>query len=860
MRRFIFAVIILAVTACGPSPTTAIHEPIDTATDRAASARPVTRLTQTYFVSRAKTTRAPLVLDPKAFTAVSVPADGPINGVRLEIPAFNASDYTECRVRLKASTTKQCRFTWQEPRKWTPKRNQDLSFAILDDGEFHDYTIDLNNVIFWSGPIRGISFLTDSGGSIELESCSLVYVAPEGPARTTLNNLTMESLDLDRAEWMITVPESAMFEAHAGMIVPGDTIPENASAKFSVTLSQPEGAPIALIQSTITHEDSGWTELNADLGAYAGQDITLVLEATAPRDVVSIWGNPMITSRARRASTPVVLISCDTTRADHLGCYGYSRDTSPNIDAFSREAVLFENAFTPETWTLTAHTSMLTGLYPTHHRVTSTTNLAEEIVTLPEALRDAGYATAAFTGYRIWLQPHRGLAHGFDKYSTPAITRDLFTTLEAVNPWLDKHAHAPFFLFFHNYDHHSKFRESECDGCDYPYYPPRSEFLKFSNEMPEPLSLRAPGRPQGTDLLFAVLEGRETLTPDEIEYAIALYDDSMRGVDHGVGELLDKLRALGVYDDAIIVITADHGEQFGENGEFLHEHVYEASAQVPLLVRFPKGAHGGTRVPAMTGLIDIMPTILEVAMLETPDADGQSLLRRLSGEVLPPQTTFIRRQRHIAVRTPEWKLIQNRHDGAEELYHLAIDPHEATNLIASAPPELETLRGELHRFFDVAPHGWHIAFESPSEDWRGNLVLSSDSPLETARLLYGGNMSRTDLFERTSHSLRATLGPLKREEILVRTQDPNARVLLHIESESPFNVHNGVDDVVAGTRFDATLDPAKPGKKTVSGPTPETPSFAIWFESESADGGTAVPLTDEEKAELESAGYASEAK
>lgn len=529
---------------------------------------------------------------------------------------------------------------------------------------------------------------------------------PKGPQRTTIRNVTMESLDRSLYEWDLDVPPRAVFDAYGGISAETDVVPTDAKAKFILTVATPDTTAIELIEAEIEARDNRWSNLRADLGAFAGKRVRLVLstEVTVPANGVrAVWGNPVVMSQASRDSVPVIIVSCDTTRADHLGCYGYARDTSPNIDAFAREAVLFEDAVTPETWTLTAHISMLTGLYPLNHRVSAESNLAEEIVTLPQALTNAGYAAAGFTGYGIWMHPTRGFAHGFDLYSTPPITRDIFRTMNFVFPWLDAHASVPFFLFFHNYDHHSKYKESDCAGCDLPYYPPRPEFLTFSKQFEEPAGLRAPGRRQSTDLLFDVLKGKDRLSPKEIEYMVALYDDSIRGVDAGIGEFFDKLKSLGLYDKSLIIITSDHGELFGEHGQFLHEHVYEGAARVPLLIRFPKGEHAGRRVRDMVSLIDLAPTVLDVTGVRGPAMDGQSLLPVIRGEAKSAPLVFIRRVQYAAARSKSWKLVRNLDTTAEELYKIEDDPAETRDLISATPLELGPLRTALDGFIGQTP-------------------------------------------------------------------------------------------------------------------------------------------------------------
>lgn len=864
---FRWAVLALFIVWQGCSPPQAAPEPrSETDPQPAATSTPLTlasadgtvlRLSEAYRVYRSALQSAPVVPDPASFTRLNDATDGATAGsVRVALPRVPARLYNECRVRLVATDANACRLTWRNT--GAPRPAKGMSITVLADNQPHEYIFDLNDAPAgsWSGTVDELLFQAEPDGDLRVEAVELRYTPHRGPDRVTLDYLTMETVAEPAVDWTFTVPPRAQFEAHAAALAAPDTFSGGCRVRFTATIAADDGHRLAIGECVVDNAVH-WTPLRADLADYAGRTVTVSLRASVDPDtpyVQPVWGNPLVTARADTRATPVVLISLDTTRADHLGCYGYSRDTSPNLDAFAKESVLFENAFTPETWTLTAHVSMLTGLYPKRHRVAATTNLAEEVSTLPEVLRGAGYLSAGFTGYRIWLQPTRGLSHGFDLYSTPALVRDLFDTSKHVLPWLERHPQMPFFLFFHSYDHHSKYRQAGCEGCDLPYYPARSEYRKFSNELVEPPTLRAPGRERSTDLLFAALEGRDTLSPDELAYTIALYDDSIVAVDAGIGRLFEHLKTLDVYNHALIIVTADHGENFGEHGQFLHEHLYEGAARVPLLIRFPNGAHAGTRIPQMVELIDLMPTVLDVLNLDAPPMDGQSLLPIVRGEGAPRPAAFLRRQRHIAVRTPEWKLIRNIRNGAEELYDLVNDPKETVNRIGENPPQLAQLRAQLDHFFTEPGHGWHVAFTAPRGEWRGRLTATTNDRIATAHMMFGGHMSREDLYTLDDHTLRVTLGPLKREEIIVRTADPAAKVLLRIEADSPFAVQMGAATPVVATTFETTLDPATPLDAPAlveSG----LPTLRVWYQTETIEGGAASPLTEEEKEQLRGIGY-----
>ncbi len=217
MRCLISAVILFLACACG-GPQPAAPAGVITVSPQenrtASPTRPV-RLTQSYFKSRAAESRESLVLDPKSFQPIGSDSTSNGNGFITSITPIEAQTYTECRIRLKTTNAAQARLSWWGKGKAaTVQENPGVLFAVSGDGAFHDYTIDLETEAAWSGSVHG--FAISAHAEIELESASLAYISPKGPRRTTLDNVTMESLDLNQAEWLITVPQGGIFEAHAG--------------------------------------------------------------------------------------------------------------------------------------------------------------------------------------------------------------------------------------------------------------------------------------------------------------------------------------------------------------------------------------------------------------------------------------------------------------------------------------------------------------------------------------------------------------------------------------------------------------------------------------------------------------------
>jgi arylsulfatase A-like enzyme len=361
----------------------------------------------------------------------------------------------------------------------------------------------------------------------------------------------------------------------------------------------------------------------------------------------------------------VVLVSIDTLRADHLGCYGYPRPTSPNVDAFAAGAVTFTQAIAQAPSTLHSHASMLTSLLPQHHRASwaAGTPLPDDALTLAEVLRDAGYATAAFTGGG---QMHRifGLDQGFELYEQPHAAT-FAATVEAAFPWLEEHAAGPFFLFLHSYETH------------HPYTPDPGFLAALGDDydgaLPDTISV---------DLLRRINAGEVRIDEADLAHIVTAYDAEIRSADAGFGALVERLRALGAWEPTMVVFTSDHGEELGERDKVgWHSHsLYDELLRVPLIIKLPHGAFAGTRVERQVRGLDLPPTVLgTLGVPSPPQFEGADLTTFLRGAPLRPLIAVSRRDEAsaelTAVRTEEWKL------QAGLLFHLARDPGERWSVL-----------------------------------------------------------------------------------------------------------------------------------------------------------------------------------
>jgi len=372
---------------------------------------------------------------------------------------------------------------------------------------------------------------------------------------------------------------------------------------------------------------------------------------------------------------PIVLISIDTLRADRLPAYGYRAGSTPAIDALARESILFEHAYAHVPLTLPSHVSLFSGLLPGAHGVRDNTGYRFDAARhpwLPRLLASAGYATGAAVSSFV-LRAETGMATGFDLYEAsldPGMSGDLGAaqrpgreTLGHALTWLEPHAASdkPFFLFVHFYEPHT------------PYEPE----APFASQLKDP------------------------------------YDGEVATADRLVGELAATLKRLGVWDRAAVILLSDHGEGLGDHGELEHGvFLYREAIQVPLLVKLPKAKRGGTRVASAAQLIDVAPTLLDLAGLAKPEAmRGDSLLDLGKGDSRPifAETFYPRLHMGWSELTSLIDLPHHLISGPDpELYDLVSDPSETKNIRATERRAFHDLREAIAPF--------HVAAAEPARE------------------------------------------------------------------------------------------------------------------------------------------------
>ena len=427
------------------------------------------------------------------------------------------------------------------------------------------------------------------------------------------------------------------------------------------------------------------------------------------------------TATAAHGPRNLVLLSIDTLRPDHLGCYGYPRDTSPELDRLAARSVVFDQAITAHVSTAPSHATILTGRFPgSHGLVRNGMALAAGVPTLAELLAAHGRATGAFvSGWT--LQRHTALDRGFQVYDDDlgpprfGARRDGAATTDAALSWLGAQVTAgrDVFLFLHLFEPH------------WPYDPPQGYALRF---LPGRYQLTTLSRPVHIDRRLSV----NRLTPAERDEYVARYDGEIVVADRLVGRLLDAIEDLGIAESTVLVVLSDHGETLFER-EWTMDHgtrPYDEQARVPLILHLPGDRSAGVRVPDQVSLVDVLPTVADLIGLSPPEGvQGRSLLPLADNPdadrpVLPAFTTARpepQRVPHIhaplssrglvcALRLPGLKLVEfpmSRDRWHAELFDLASDPGEQTNLAKARFDATLALHDQLE--------AWRVATASGGE-------------------------------------------------------------------------------------------------------------------------------------------------
>jgi len=582
-------------------------------------------------------------------------------------------------------------------------------------GDFRHFLIAFRECNSGRFSIESVRFVTEQEEKLK-EPSGQQWAGLGHVYRATLAAKTPESIRIPLRE----LPKAAFLELATGT-------PDDAPVKFTVSVANQDSskatAPKVVFERTVAVRNQ-WGPARIDLAAFAGKPVTIQLSLAAEKKGLwGYWGSPVIRGRlealpsqpatggaqVRRSPRGVIFLLVDALRKDHLNIYGYPRQTVIHLKQFADEGVAFNHAISQATTTVISVPSIVTSLYPLTHTVLGfESRLPASAKTIAEVFREAGYNTVAyssvaFTGKMNNLQQgydelHELLSIPDNEYPTKTARQYVDRTIT----WLQQHRDTPFFVFLHVFDPHSPFRPRPPYDTIWGSPGSRQRLTELEVDMKKSPVRASFGLPFKEDYLKT---GHD---PDELlKIYTDWYDGSIRGVDDEVGRLLEALRGMGLDQDTLMVLAADHGEEFWEHGRFFHGHgVYGEQNQVPMVYRWPNSPdlRKGVMLDQQVQNIDIMPTLLELAGIQGPtNMQGRSLVPLLNGSGIatwqerpaiaqamvnigtPRKSHFVP---HFGIIDHGWKLVRKEVDAEvqQELYEHPIDHLNLTNVIRSEGP------------------------------------------------------------------------------------------------------------------------------------------------------------------------------
>jgi arylsulfatase A-like enzyme len=424
-----------------------------------------------------------------------------------------------------------------------------------------------------------------------------------------------------RLRWSIDVPPGARLAFAFGLLGQGlragndglhvDDQPL-AGGLFQVELATATAPAQSVFERELAPTEAGrFHEASVDLAAFAGQHVELVLSSTLASGAQAgaafpFWAEPVLLAEPAEPPLNILVLLIDTLRADRLGCYGWERAVTPHIDSLARAGVRFDDVTSAASWTLPSHASLFSSLYASEHGVNERgVRLAKEVTTLAEVLRAHGYLTAAFVEGGF-VHTRCGFDQGFDTFDstgqgTAAEPRNVHQTFGKGLKWIEE-AGQPWFAFLHTYELHS------------PYDPELEDRARLVRSYSGPLPSRVhpPDYPWGRGAPVRITE-------EDTRYLSDLYDAEIAYTDRAIGDVLRFLEEHDLARNTLVVLTSDHGEEFGDHGHFGHGFsLYQEQLRVPLLLRLPGRFEGGTVLSHPVHGIDLAPTLVELAGANVP--------------------------------------------------------------------------------------------------------------------------------------------------------------------------------------------------------------------------------------------------
>ncbi len=498
------------------------------------------------------------------------------------------------------------------------------------------------------------------------------------------------------------------------------TVSVPAAARLRYALAAADGTPGGMLQLRVDDDVLGepapttpdrWTAYEVDLSRFAGHTIVLRAKATSGG---ACWAHPVVAARGY-AGPLVVVVLLDTVRADRLAVYGHTRPNTPNLDALATDGIVFDDATSDASWTRASVATLFTGQSALTHGVLSRdAHLEPRWPTLAERLRAGGFTTIAFSTNPNVL-PFWGFARGFDRFVDVGAeswihNSDAAVVVDAALATIDASGTEPMLLYLHLNDAHA------------PYDPPPFEATALLGHY-DPAS---PGR---------VLTPRASAA--EVQGALDRYDAEIAYLDAQLGRFFTDVRRRGRYDEAMIVVVGDHGEEFLEHGGVYHGHtLFREVLDIPLLIKLPGNRGAGTRVATGATMQDVLPTVLAAIDLPRDALSGRMLVTKagqpVEGSSFPRfAVTDMDHVTAYGVENDAFTLImQTRPKPGTWVFDRRSDPHQRTNVAATTAPQIVT---PLHQLLDerllAARAGWHVRACGGTGPSVATIRLASSTPL-----------------------------------------------------------------------------------------------------------------------------------
>ena len=654
-----------------------------------------------------------------------------------------------------------------------------LSTEVAASEDFQTFTVQSTQSL----PLRGMETVfvrpvDVAGARFEIESIRLVSQGehrasiPSGVSWSGLSEIYRETIVTRAPETFsvdVEIPANAWLDVNVGTV-------ENSPVGFKISASGSGGENVLLSRTVTTPHR--WEAVAVDLTSHRGATkLTFSLDVEKER-MVGYWGSPAIRVREQKTRSPetaaaalggvdpprgVILIMCDTLRADRLNMYGHERETAPLLAKMAANGALFLDNVSQATWTKVSAPSIMTSLYPSSHGVKEFSDqLPVTAMTLAEVYREAGYATVAYSSV-VFTGKFTNLHQGFEELHESTSVDDpayaAKTAREYVDravAWIERHPDTPFFMFLHIFDPHDPFEPRapyDTLWADAAKKEEHEKQLESVRKVIDDPVLKRFGMPTREEMEKAGVDPAEYVAHEQ-----DWYDGSIRGMDAEIGRLIERLGTLGIEEQTQIAFISDHGEEFLEHGRMFHgQTVYGELAHVPLLLYRPGTVPAGLKIAETVRSIDLMPTLLDLSGLPIPEGvQGQSLVPLLAaardadsggspGEAaealgwepraavtekakteqgsVPPYET-----ESYGIVSDGWKLVHNvirSGDGPEfELYNHKDDPLDSANVADQHPEIVERLKGELASWHEMVKAG-----KLPDAGQAGDL-----SPKELERL------------------------------------------------------------------------------------------------------------------------------